>query len=89
MNHAEDRDVHADPEREDKHHGCRAPAAQPAHGVASVLATFVDEPLPASGAELFFQALLAAKLQSRLPPRIFDGHALLHEIIGVGVDVEL
>ena len=33
-------------------------------------------------------SLRAAKLQSRLPPRIFDGHALLHEIIGVGVDVE-
>ena len=85
---AEDREVDADAEREHRDDGGNARVAQAAHRVAAVLPQLVEQALPAGGAELFFQGFRAAELEPRAALRLCRRHAALHQVVGVGVDME-
>ena len=87
----EHRGVGTDAEREREHHrdGERRPVAQPAEGVADVLATPV-EPADAAGVAMFLADLFhTAKGDPRPPSRLLQRHALgARQFFGLKLEME-
>jgi hypothetical protein len=88
---AEDGTVHSDAQREREHRHCgdRGESAETSDPMSQVLADLIEPPQPAGLSTLVSHSLDAAEVHPRATIRGLPRQACLHEVMGVGVHVEM